>query len=967
MAKAPLHAVVREIRHLATVHEARDQSDGALLDAFRSDNDQPAFTELVSRHAPMVLSVCRRVLHHAQDAEDAFQATFLLLARQADSIRKTESLASWLHGVAYRMATNARRAASRRRHYENQTPSTEPPNPAWSAAWREVQAILDEEIDRLPEIYHLPFVLCCLENKSGTEVAQQLGLKEGTVGSRVARARKKLQERLSKRGVSLGAVLGAAAVSGNTALSAVPPALIALTVKVAGQRAAPGAASDLVSPSVAALLGGMSKALAFPKLKAALLLLLAALAVGVAGAVLPLQRQASADPAEPLPEAAPKEQPTKRDAETARPRASLEEKGDTITVRGRVVDPDGKPCAGAKLYLWVVPNFEKPVPPKFQATTGPDGRFDFTFAKQEIAALEQWLVNSRPEPWHQALIVAAAPGYGAAWAGMAQALPQYGAGGAMPVPFGKDDVVLRLVKDDVPVKGRIRDLQGRPVVGAVIRVKKINNLHAPAWEGLKELVTTDQDGQFILTGIGRNRTATLRIAAPAIQLQLVGVDTSTAAGATLDLIAGPAKPVVGTIRASDTGQPLPGVVVYAKHTDLGNFELDPHGVRGVTDEQGRYRLEGLPKAGRYEIAVYPRRGQSYLSATRWIEGTEGLKPITVDFALRRGVTVRFRLIDQETRKPVRGFVQYTLARSNPLWGEALAPYDPRMILPPFFVRCHAPDQDGFIQFVAYPGHGVIYAQVGWGGERYLKARLDPEDEKKGYHPLSKGEPNNGFVHLGNAYRVIDTEKTDKPLTFDLAVTRGRTLQGKLVGPDSKPVTGAMAYGLTFDAAALFRDPSRDPPLAAEGLPTHAFTALGLYPKEPRTLSFAHQDRKLMGYVVVHGTEEGPLTLRLEPWGALTGRLIDDQDKPVAGVILRLHYPDLPRPGFLWQDLEFRTDSQGRFRVECLLPGLKHGLSVVGDAKRALTPTAPEKLNNLSVQAGEVMDLGDVRVKVVPVK
>src|SRR5262249_55666709 len=158
--------------------------------------------------------------------------------------------------------------------------------------------------------------------------------------------------------------------------------------------------------------------------------------------------------------------------------------------------------------------------------------------------------------------------------------------------------------------------------------------------------------------------------------------------------------------------------------------------------------------------------------------------------------------------------------------------------------------------------------------------------------------------------------------------------------------GATAYGLTFDASAEGRT-DRDPPLAQEVLKTDAFTALGLYPKEPRTLSFAHAGRKLVGHVVVNGTEAGALAVRLEADGPLTGRAVDEAGEPLAGVLLRLHYPELPRPGFLYRELEFRTDALGRFRVEWLLPGLGHGLSVTGDAKRQITPVAPEQLKNLS--------------------
>jgi RNA polymerase sigma factor (sigma-70 family) len=945
MAHPRLEAAAQTIRRLATLTGAREHSDGQLLRAFLSDNHQPAFTEIVRRHAPMVLSVCRRVLHHPQDAEDAFQSTFLLLARQAGSIRKTESLAGWLHGAAFRTASNARRAASRRRRCENQSPAPEPPNPAWSAAWREVQALLDEEINRLPEIYRQAFVLCCLENQSCTEVAQQLGTKEGTVWSRLARARKRLQARLSKRGVSLAGVLGASALSGNTALSAVPPPLLASAANAAGGRESAG---------VPALLEGVNRGTILPRLKPAVLLLLATLAAGVAGAALLARREAAAGSDEPPREAARpplpgKEPPPGRQAPGARP--SLEEKGDTVTVGGQVLDPEGNPLAGARLYLWIDSNFEKAVPARVRAASGPDGRFRFTFAKSDVAAIGEPWVNDWAAPWRHAVVLAAAPGYGAAWAGIGQ--------------FEKEEPRLRLIKDDAPVKGRVRDLQGRPVAGAVVELRNIGSLYRPAWAGLPDRVTTDEDGRFTLTGIGRDRAAAVRIWAPSIELKVAGFTTGTA-DATFEVIAGPAKPVEGTVRARDTGRPLPGAVVYAKHTDFLTINDDPHGVRAVTDDRGHYRLIGLPKSKQYEVTVYPAGSQSYLSATQWVGDTEGLKPITLDFALRRGVSVRFRLIDRETRQAVRGLMQYTPARDNPLWAEAVAPYNPRLILPPrVWFAAHTTDKDGFISFVAYPGRGAIFASAGRGNPPYLKARLDPEDERKGYYPLGKGDPNNGFLHIVNGYRVLDTDRTDRPLTFDVEVSRGRDLRGKLLGPDGKPVTGATANGLTFDASALYRS-DRDPPLATEVLKTEAFTALGLYPKEPRTLSFAHPGRKLIACVVVRGTEEGPLTVRLEPWGTLTGRLVDEQGRPVAGVLLRLHYPELPRPGFLWRDLEYRSDPQGRFRVECLLPGLGHGLGVEGDAKRAVTLAAPGKVQNLSVPAGTVKDLGDVPLKVAPV-
>src|SRR5438128_4179562 len=171
MAHVQLGTVLRYVRGIAAAGSTACQSDSALLRAFASNNDQAAFTQLVKRHGPLVLAVCRRALANLPDAEDAFQATFLLLARKADSLRRVESLAGWLHGVAYRTAGHARRAAQRRQQHERRARAMHTASPEWEVMWREVQAVLDEEVQRLPMIYREAFVLCCLENKSAQEAA----------------------------------------------------------------------------------------------------------------------------------------------------------------------------------------------------------------------------------------------------------------------------------------------------------------------------------------------------------------------------------------------------------------------------------------------------------------------------------------------------------------------------------------------------------------------------------------------------------------------------------------------------------------------------------------------------------------------------------------------------------------------------------------------------------------------------
>jgi RNA polymerase sigma factor (sigma-70 family) len=231
MASEQLGPVLRQIRQLTSA--AGDEPDRELLRRYLGRRDEQAFAALVQRHGALVQGVCRSVLRHEQDAEDAFQATFLVLARKAGSIRKGDSVGSWLYGVAYRTALKARRAMARRGKHQRAADVRPPEQPVSEAALRELQAILHEEVTRLPERYRAPFVLCCLEGKSRADAAAALGWKEGIVFCRVARARDELRRRLARRGVVLTAALGASALAQPPAEAAVPRALAAATARAA--------------------------------------------------------------------------------------------------------------------------------------------------------------------------------------------------------------------------------------------------------------------------------------------------------------------------------------------------------------------------------------------------------------------------------------------------------------------------------------------------------------------------------------------------------------------------------------------------------------------------------------------------------------------------------------------------------------------------------------------------------------
>jgi RNA polymerase sigma factor (sigma-70 family) len=242
-----------------------DLSDRELLERFLGRRDSAAFAALVRRHGPTVLGVCRRLLHHAQDAEDAFQATFLVLVRKGRSIAKREALGSWLYGVAYRVALKARAEARRRRHREEAAARAEA-QPPHDAARDDLRRVIDEEVNRLPDKYRRPVVLCYFEGKTYQEAARLLGWPAGTASVRLARARELLRTRLARRGLALSAVALAAWLAEGAAPAGEACLLAEATAHAALRFAADPAAAG-VSTQVIALTEGLVKAMLLRKVK----------------------------------------------------------------------------------------------------------------------------------------------------------------------------------------------------------------------------------------------------------------------------------------------------------------------------------------------------------------------------------------------------------------------------------------------------------------------------------------------------------------------------------------------------------------------------------------------------------------------------------------------------------------------------------------------------------------------------
>ena len=276
MATSSMHWVIRHLRRAALLREGADRTDGQLLESFISRREAAALEVLVQRHAPMVWGVCRRIVQDHHDAEDAFQATFLVLVRKATAIVPRRMVAYWLYGVARQTALKARATRAKRQARERQvTKMPEPQAVERQDFWPALQPLLDEELSRLPDKYRVAIVLCDLEGKTRKEAAGQLGVPDGTLAARLARARTMLAKRLARHGLAVSGGTLAGVLSQKGASAAAPASVITSTIKAVTSVAAGQVATiGLVSAQVVALTEGVLRTMLLTKLRVATAVLL---------------------------------------------------------------------------------------------------------------------------------------------------------------------------------------------------------------------------------------------------------------------------------------------------------------------------------------------------------------------------------------------------------------------------------------------------------------------------------------------------------------------------------------------------------------------------------------------------------------------------------------------------------------------------------------------------------------------
>jgi RNA polymerase sigma factor (sigma-70 family) len=953
-------AVLSEV--IRTAAGGAADSDRELLRRFAA-GDQEAFAALFRRHAGMVLGVCRRTLPCLQDAEDACQAAFLLLSRKAGSGRWQPSVANWLYLTARRTAQNARVAAQRRARREGRVAVPEAVQPVDRMTGRELLEVLDAELDRLPATYREPLVLCYLEGLTRDEAAARLGVPPTTVKIRLERGRKRLGDALTKRGCVAGA--GLLALAATSPAGAAPSRLVGSVLAAVAGRAPAG---------VAALARGVAVKGFVNKSVGALLVLVgaAALALGVLSAGPPV---AALPPHEPQPEQAvaaeaPKEN---KPAPPADPPASR-------TVTGRVVGPDGKPVAGAKLFVpgarttgfTVLDDAEA----RIAGTTDADGRFSVTVA-------------SRGRDFALDYLVAYAPGLGLDWLQFR--------GPDDPALDGEQ--TLRLPKD-VPIRGRLVSTEGRPVAGVSVSVGTISAFandtvddYLVLWKGdiynalyspRKQLLllpceilgaaTTDADGRFTVHGGGAERVVYLTIAGGGVArsnpyvVTREGFDPKPyneillrrqyeflrAVNGFLGLyapeftfITRPGKEITGVVSDAVTGEPVAGCNVSTR----GGFRDVVH-VR--TDDRGRYRLTGVPKPAKdCWITVYPPDESTYLVQSPQFADTDGFAPVRHDVRLVKGAVVTGRVVDRQTGKGVWAGIRFAPLPENKFFDSRP---EHRESAPNRNVQ--ATDRDGRFRLITIPGPTLVMAHaigLQWlvGDELvpYRCATPDPDHKVRfqrngdSWIIAVSGDTNEILKHE-NAVRVIDVKATGES-TVELAMDPGLTAEIAVRDADGKPLSGAWVAGLTdiWPLARQLKEPTG--------------TVYALDPAKPRTLDLYHADKRLGAVVKVRGDEREPVVAKLQPLGRVTGRLLEVDGRPFAGAsVLLVVNNDIDRALYrsaFPDGKQAVTDKDGRFTLDNVVPGVWFYLQIrKGNEHYRTSP----QIGPHAVKPGGTTDLGD---------
>ncbi len=804
-------AVLRPINRLFNEGTLVGSSDAELLERFVARRDERAFEALVSRHGGSVQAVCRDILRDPHDAEDAFQATFLILARKAGSLWVGNSLAAWLHRVARRVAVEASRQKARRRAVEKTGLDIEP---AWkdaSTPWGTLPQALHEEIDQLPERYRAPIILCDLEELTRDQAAQQLGLPPGTVAGRLARARDLLRQRLIRRGHAEGgglmAIIPARYMAHRDVLaSCIQKTTRLLTISPAGTSKMPGAESL----GGVVLARGVIRAMSLARLKTIAILFLAA---GVAPAIVALALAKTR--LETTPDDAVLAFQESATAKTTAGRSRTPSA--KVPVTGTILLQGGTPADGARVFVSMFDHAYSHGLVRSETRADAHGRFSLEIPPVEVA-MAGWLGTGTLWAYRPGSLVASIPIYR----------------GALPPGLPQRLVLGPTARAVFEVRGP----DGKPAVGARIEPRALNSHHASVPDDLASIIgadtVTDARGRAVMTAFYPEEIVSVRVVSATYGRQEFRF-------AFQELIPEPrvlSLHPVGRLKGR-----LVGDRDAVRRRPLSVIGFSPPGEQDhwasyqdiTTDDDGRFDIPATA-VGPHVVKTIPRSDFPWYAFSEGRMDVEPGRTTEIEIPLKRAIRVQGVVREKGTGKPIVGVrVGVALAETAPMTSgpdgryEGYVPRDGTLLRPwsvpagyamPIYTLGQVSIPDGAVDFTmppleliraaelrglvvdehARPVAGAeveaswnLEAERPWGGPHRLTSRTGPD----GRFVMDR-VPEGVEVALSAHHRGLRTPEARVSRVGEASILRlthssGVSLGGCVLDRAGRPVAGAYVH------------------------------------------------------------------------------------------------------------------------------------------------------------------------------